>query len=325
MRASIHRHDRKEIAGTPAAAEPARPVMALQTAQAAPLHDISGVPIDVAQRKQAGGDNAKAYRAPNRTGLPDRLKAGVEARSGLSLDRVRVHTNSDQPAQLNAHAFTRGTDIHVAPGQERHLPHEAWHVAQQAQGRVRPTISVAGESVNDDAALEREADTLGAASAAHGAKVFSDGAPNLPTPGPTAMAGAAVQRVIEITDGSLEGKYDKPHAHATTELVKKVDEQIGGELRLGWKGEVRQWVEDKTNTYSYDTTDSFLEELKETFKKEADTQVRPNFPTSTIDLAETTYELDTGKSRSTLYPQRQNLAIPHLQGDQGEHQSVHLA
>lgn len=53
--------------------------------------------------------------------------------------------------------------IHIAPAQERHLPHEAWHVVQQAQGRVRPTIQLKdGVSVNDDESLEREADLMGA-------------------------------------------------------------------------------------------------------------------------------------------------------------------
>ncbi len=75
----------------------------------------------------------------NRTGLPDQLKNGIEGLSGVSLDDVQVHRNSAEPAQLNAHAFAQGADIHVAPGQERHLPHEAWHVVQQKQGRVRPT------------------------------------------------------------------------------------------------------------------------------------------------------------------------------------------
>ncbi|MEM7041075.1 MAG: DUF4157 domain-containing protein [Bacteroidota bacterium] len=36
-----------------------------------------------------------------------------------------------------AHAYDQGTDIHIGPGQEKHLPHEAWHVVQQKQGRVR--------------------------------------------------------------------------------------------------------------------------------------------------------------------------------------------
>ena len=170
MRAALHRHAQPTTASAPARIAP----MELAPApRPAPMHDISGVAIgDVAQRKATTGDNAQAYRAPNRTGLPDRLKAGVETLSGLSMDHVRVHRSSAQPAQLNAHAFTRGSDIHVAPGQERHLAHEAWHVVQQAQARVRPTVNVAGVGVNDDSGLEREADAQGAASVAHGAKFW---------------------------------------------------------------------------------------------------------------------------------------------------------
>lgn len=99
---------------------------------------------------------------PNHTGLPDNLKNGIEALSGLSMDNVKVHYDSSQPAQLNALAYAQGTDIHVAPGQERHLPHEAWHVVQQAQGRVRPTMQMKnGVPVNDDQGLEHEADVMG--------------------------------------------------------------------------------------------------------------------------------------------------------------------
>jgi len=104
--------------------------------------------------------------APNRTGLPDHLKAGVERLSGISLDDVKVHYNSPKPAQLNALAYAQGTDIHVAPGQEVHLPHEAWHVAQQGQGRVKPTTQAKGVNINDDSSLEREADVMGAQAAA---------------------------------------------------------------------------------------------------------------------------------------------------------------
>ena len=98
----------------------------------------------------------------NNTGLPDQLKSGIESLSGLSMDHVRVHYNSSQPAQLNALAYAQGSDIHLAPGQERHLPHEAWHVVQQAQGRVRPTLQMKDVvPVNDDVGLEREADVMG--------------------------------------------------------------------------------------------------------------------------------------------------------------------
>lgn len=98
----------------------------------------------------------------NNTGLPDALKAGVEDLSGIDMSGVKVHYNSDKPSQLGALAYTQGTDIHVAPGEERHLPHEAWHVVQQAQGRVNPTMQLKGMAVNDDAGLEQEADEMGA-------------------------------------------------------------------------------------------------------------------------------------------------------------------
>lgn len=98
----------------------------------------------------------------NETGMPDNLKAGIEDLSGFSMDDVRVHYNSDKPATVQALAYTQGTDIHVAPGQEQHLPHEAWHVAQQMAGRVEPTTEVGGLPVNDNVDLEHEADVMGA-------------------------------------------------------------------------------------------------------------------------------------------------------------------
>ena len=98
---------------------------------------------------------------PHKTGLPDVLRAGVELLSGHSLDDVQVHYNSAKPAQLQAHAYAQGTDIHLGPGQEKHLPREAWHVVQQKQGRVHATRQAAGQPINDDAGLEQEADALG--------------------------------------------------------------------------------------------------------------------------------------------------------------------
>jgi len=99
---------------------------------------------------------------PNKTGLPDRLKTGIENLSGYSMDNVRVHYNSDKPAQLQAHAYAQGTDIHIATGQEKHLRHEAWHVVQKMQGRVKPTMQMKGVEINDEQGLEREADVMGA-------------------------------------------------------------------------------------------------------------------------------------------------------------------
>ncbi len=100
--------------------------------------------------------------APNKTGLPDNLKSGIENLSGVDISDVKVHYNSDKPAQMNAHAFAQGTDIHVASGQEKHVAHEAWHTVQQKQGRVQPTTTVNGAPVNDNKGLETEADVMGA-------------------------------------------------------------------------------------------------------------------------------------------------------------------
>jgi hypothetical protein len=122
----------------------------------------------VAQRRlaktlSAASPVVQAKAAAPRGALPEGLRRGAEALSGIALGDVRVHYNSAEPAKLGALAHAQGGDIHLGPGQERHLPHEAWHVVQQRQGRVRPTTQLkAGVAINDDAGLEREADVMGA-------------------------------------------------------------------------------------------------------------------------------------------------------------------
>jgi hypothetical protein len=92
--------------------------------------------------------------------LPSALKAGIESLSGVSLDDVRVHYNSPGPAQLNALAYSQGTDIHVAPGHDRHVAHEAWHSVQQRQGRVSANVRTHIGLSTDERALEVERDLL---------------------------------------------------------------------------------------------------------------------------------------------------------------------
>ena len=107
--------------------------------------------------------------------LPSHIQNNAEALSGFSLDHVNVHYNSDQPSQLNAHAFAQGSDIHLASGQEKHLPHEAWHVVQQMQGRVSSNGEIGTEKVNNDPSLENEADNM--ASKLRNSKVNSVNSP----------------------------------------------------------------------------------------------------------------------------------------------------
>lgn len=96
----------------------------------------------------------------NNTGIPDNMKKRFETFSKISFDDVRVHYNSEKPARLNALAYTQGTQVYIAPGQDKHLPHELGHVVQQKQGRVKPTGRINGLPVNEDRTLEREADNF---------------------------------------------------------------------------------------------------------------------------------------------------------------------
>ena len=99
----------------------------------------------------------------NRTGIPAQLKDRIEGSSGMSLDDVRVHYNSDRPAKLNALAYTQGNQVEIAPGQERHLAHELGHVVQQKLRAVRANARHAsGVAMNTDPVLERQADEIGA-------------------------------------------------------------------------------------------------------------------------------------------------------------------
>jgi hypothetical protein len=99
----------------------------------------------------------------NKTGLPDKLKKGIENLSGISMDDVKVNFNSAEPARLKALAFAQGAEIHIAPGQEKHLPHEVWHTVQKNKGRIKPTKQAKPATpINDAHGLEKEADIMGA-------------------------------------------------------------------------------------------------------------------------------------------------------------------
>lgn len=164
---------------------------------------IVNSPRQLRQRQEALAYPPRA----NNTGLPDQLKSGIEALSGVSLDDVQVHYNSSEPAQLQALAYAQGTAIHLGPGQEQHLPHEAWHVVQQKQGRVKPTRQLKGGAINDDRGLEREADVMGARAAQHSGGPAENAGPR--TPGAAASAAPVSQRRV---DPNLAPVVERPVA-----------------------------------------------------------------------------------------------------------------
>ena len=95
-----------------------------------------------------------------KTGIPSVMKKSFEQSSGFSFDDVRVHYSSEKPAQLHAHAYTQGNDVFVAPGQEKHLPHELGHVVQQKSNMVKPNEEIGGLPLNTDPAMEHDADDI---------------------------------------------------------------------------------------------------------------------------------------------------------------------
>lgn len=102
----------------------------------------------------------KTASEKDQTNIPRRMKSGFERSSGFSFDDVRVHYNSEKPAQLHAHAYTQGNNVYVAPGQEKHLPHELGHVVQQKSDMVEPNGEIGGFPLNDDESLESGADKI---------------------------------------------------------------------------------------------------------------------------------------------------------------------
>jgi hypothetical protein len=134
-------------------------------------------------------------------GLPHLLKRGLESLSGFDLSDVQVHNNSDSPEKLNSLAYTQGENIYLGHGQEKHLPHEGWHVVQQKQGRVKPTgMELNNVAINDDPTLESEADQT-AALALDESQVVQQPA-NLANGNNETSSKQLVQRQVRIGGGS---------------------------------------------------------------------------------------------------------------------------
>ena len=72
--------------------------------------------------------------------------------------REIIHYNSPEPRKYGARAFTKNSEIYIAPGEENVLPHELGHVYQQETQNIPATGEMKGEKVNTDPKLEKEAD-----------------------------------------------------------------------------------------------------------------------------------------------------------------------
>ena len=156
--------------------------------------DLCPAPV---QRKGAG--DASGGQLPSDGGghaMPQPVQARMEEAFGVDFSAVRIHEGPRAHA-LGARAYTQGTEVHFAPGEyqpgsqsgQELLGHELAHVVQQSHGRVQATAQRKGLGVNDDSALEAEADAMGAR-AARGERVGGGASSAGPA---AASSGAGVQ------------------------------------------------------------------------------------------------------------------------------------
>ncbi|MFV0590470.1 MAG: DUF4157 domain-containing protein [Draconibacterium sp.] len=207
------------------------------------------------------GNASVAQRQENKTGLPDNLKSGIEGISGYSMDDVKVHRNSGEPAKVQAHAFAQGSNIHLAPGQEKHLPHEAWHVVQQKQGRVQPTMQMRGAvNVNDDPGLEKEADVMG-----------EKALQMKPTPGVVAKKKSSLNPIQRVKNEDKRPETDLRITELKKEVINilTIMKELGEdwELKYGEKGKekarskAKDLLEGKKTDYQAEIRRAALKQL----------------------------------------------------------------
>ncbi|MEO1653852.1 MAG: DUF4157 domain-containing protein [Bacteroidota bacterium] len=121
------------------------------------------------QMKSASSSASTLANSPSKSHeLPPQLQAQAESVLGEDLSQVKIK-ESEQAREVGALAYTQGNELTFAPGQfqpqskqgQELIGHELAHVQQQKQGRVQATTQTKGLPVNDDPALEKEADVIG--------------------------------------------------------------------------------------------------------------------------------------------------------------------
>lgn len=125
---------------------------------------------EVEKGSEGGGEGFAALPPPDdvnkknqstEASWEEKVKTQVGEIMGADLQDVSVNYNSGLPKQFKAHALAQAREVFIAPGQESHLPHELVHVVQQDKGLVKADRESSQISINEDPALEQEAETIG--------------------------------------------------------------------------------------------------------------------------------------------------------------------
>ncbi|MFK7796177.1 MAG: hypothetical protein AB8E82_01910 [Aureispira sp.] len=101
-------------------------------------------PITTQQQINQQEGSSTTTTPTNDTSIPDNMKAAMEYLSGISLDAVQVHYNSEKPAEKNLSIYSEGTDVYVAPNAENELGKELLTVMEYLQQQEETTPPLLG-------------------------------------------------------------------------------------------------------------------------------------------------------------------------------------
>jgi hypothetical protein len=198
--------------------------------------------FEAKQRTAHSRDASAMDTAPSRAGLNamqavakptqesgDRLAPAVQNKMersfGFDFSKIRVH-HDERAKSAGARAYAQGTHLHFAPGQyapeskagQAMIGHELAHVVQQSSGRVSAPAQAFGGAINDDPALEREADQMGERAASGkpakgGAQSPAGADESLESRLTRVMGGNAarqpIQRKVEVPDETILPSFHK--------------------------------------------------------------------------------------------------------------------
>ena len=186
--------------------------------------------------------------ALNWTGLPDGLKAGVEALSGISMNHVRLHDNSGKPAQLNAHAYAPGHP--TAPGLAPEGP-ERRTVARQHSRVVQRDVKPLGSSGRWYTHLDIGEDEQRSFATKTQAEVYEEGLEPEIT---LEMLDHAVDPpdangIVNVESNGHTGRYNDRYHYAESPCMTFFDNAITREGRFIFKSNYRQ-ATPKTKFYA---------------------------------------------------------------------------
>lgn len=202
---AAHAHARPDAAASAPVqrkAESSDPVPATPSGPRPTIHDLFGrvqrkAVVAEAEAPRPGTTlTSPAIAAGPGTPLAADVRAPMERAFAADFAAVRVHEGA-YVRNIGARAFASGASVHFAPGEydpgtrggRELLGHELAHVVQQSEHRA-PAMQHKG-LVNDDPALEAEADQLGARAA--DGEIVRSGHVVVPVPMNT---GAAIQGVF---------------------------------------------------------------------------------------------------------------------------------